>query len=83
MIILLKEVLKLLLQGKMISFISLGDRTNIINTIMPDISVSVHCNSRNEWEDFGEKQGTLNLYSYDTPDGFCSKIDRLYGKYRI
>lgn len=50
---------------------------------MPDISVSVHCNSRNEWEDFGEKQGTLNLYSYDTPDGFCSKIDRLYGKYRI
>lgn len=52
------------------TFISLGDRTNIINTIMPDISVSVHCNSRNEWEDFGEKQGTLNLYSYDTPDGF-------------
>lgn len=56
------------------TFISLGDRTNIINTVMPDISVSVHCNSRNEWEDFGEKQGTLNLYSYDTPDGFVQKL---------
>mgnify|MGYP000562157789 CR=1 FL=1 len=50
---------------------------------MPDISVSVHCNSRNEWEDFGEKQGTLNLYSYDTPDRFCSEIDRIYGQYRL
>lgn len=56
------------------TFISLGDRTNIINTVMPDISVSVHCNSRNEWEDFGEKQGTLNLYSYDTPDRFVQKL---------
>ena len=30
------------------TFISLGDRTNIINTVMPDISVSVHCNSRKD-----------------------------------
>lgn len=61
------------------TFISLGERTNIINTLMPDISVSIHCNSRNEWEDFGEKSGTLNLYSYDTPDSFVQKLTDYMG----
>lgn len=56
------------------TYVSLGNRTDIINTVMPDISVSIHCNSRNVWEDFGEKQGTLNLYTYNTPDLFVQKI---------
>ena len=36
-------------------------------------SLNEHLNS-SKWWDFGRKQGTLNLYSYDTPDGFVQKL---------
>lgn len=56
------------------TYVALGDRTAKINEVMPDVAVSIHCNSRNEWENFGELKGTLDLYTYDSPTAFVEKI---------
>ncbi len=61
------------------TYVALGTRTAVINEEMPDISVSVHCNSRNEWENFGALKGTLDLYTYDSATAFVEKISQSMG----
>ncbi len=56
------------------TYVALGTRTAKINEVMPDAAVSIHCNSRNEWEDFGEMKGTLTLYTYDSTTAFAEKL---------
>ncbi len=56
------------------TYIALGERTAKINEVMPDVAVSIHCNSRNEWENFGAAKGTLDLYTYDSTTAFVEKI---------
>ena len=56
------------------TYVALGTRTAKINEVMPDVAVSIHCNSRNEWEDFGAAKGTLDLYTYDSTTLFVEKI---------
>ncbi len=58
------------------TYVALGTRTAKINEVMPDVAVSIHCNSRNEWEDFGELKGTLDLYTYDSPTAFVENVSQ-------
>jgi N-acetylmuramoyl-L-alanine amidase len=49
------------------NFVALTARTAKIIEEKPAISVSIHCNAMNAWQNFNEYSGTLNLYTYDTP----------------
>jgi N-acetylmuramoyl-L-alanine amidase len=56
------------------NFVALAERTSKIINEQPDISVSIHCNAMNAWQDFNNYSGTLNLYTYDTPSQFVEQL---------
>jgi N-acetylmuramoyl-L-alanine amidase len=55
-------------------YVALTARTGQIIEEKPDVSVSIHCNSMNVWQDFNNYSGTLNLYTYDTPSEFVESL---------
>jgi N-acetylmuramoyl-L-alanine amidase len=55
-------------------YVALTTRTARIISEKPDVSVSIHCNSMNPWNDFNNYSGTLNLYTYDTPSEFVEQL---------
>ena len=65
------------------SFLSLSERVNLIRTVKPDISISIHGNALAVTSDFSKSSGYLTYYSYDyfndAPDYINEQVSEAMG----
>ncbi len=54
--------------------VALADRVSVINDIMPDVSVSIHCNAIDSAKDWNKIKGTINFFTFDSHTGFVDNI---------